>query len=329
MRRCWHLGNGLAALAIAGVLAAAPDTAAGFRKVEPGQPAPDFSLQTVTGETVSLSSFKGKAVVVSFLRQGQERSENAAKALEEVKAAFPDRAAVVGVIVNPADGDAKAWAEGLGISYPVVVDADQEVYGTYGVLVAPSTGVIDPEGKFVEEVGGYTAGFADEVKHLVAKALGEEVREEPAASAPEKSGARKDAERYLQKAKLLVKRKMPEKALESAREAVKADDTYAEAHELLGLWLLDASPDNADEAEVHLKRALELNPRSADAKVGLARVMGIRGNVDEAAKTLEDAAKISPKPERIYYELGRIYEGAGQYEKAVEAYRKALEKLLH
>ncbi|RMG97421.1 MAG: tetratricopeptide repeat protein [Candidatus Dadabacteria bacterium] len=329
MGRYGRLAGGLAALAVAGVLAASPNTAAGFRKVEPGQPAPEVSLQTVTGDTVSLSSLRGKAVVLSFLRQGQERSEKAAKALEELGKAFADRAAVVGVVVNPGDGDAKAWADGLGVSFPIAVDADQEAYGTYGVLVAPSTGVIDPEGNFVEEVGGYTAAFADEVKALVAKALGEEVREEPAAAVPEKSDARKQAERYLQKAKLLVKRRMPEKAVESAREAVKADDTYAEAHELLGLWLLDASPDNVDEAEAHLKRAMELNPRSAGAKVGLARVMGIRGNVDEAAQTLEEAARISPKPERIYYELGRIYEGAGRFEKAVEAYRKALEKLLH
>ncbi|NOY44650.1 MAG: redoxin domain-containing protein [Deltaproteobacteria bacterium] len=316
------------ALAVAVGLGGLPRSAEAFRKVQPGQPAPEFALKTVDGGEVTLSAHRGKAVVLSFLRQGQGRSTKAAKALMEVAARFGDRVAVVGVVVNPGDGDAKAWAEGLGVSYPVALDTGQEVYGAYGVLVAPSTGVIDPDGVFVEEVGGYTAGFADEVRRLVAQALGEEVEEEPTPEETAKPEARKLAERHLQKAKLLAKRKMTEKALAAAREAVQADDTFGEAHELLGLWLLDASPDNADEAEPHLRKALEQNPRSTAAKVGLARVLGIRGQTDEAAALLEDAARLTPKPERIYYELGRIYEGAGQYEKAVGAYRKALERLL-
>ncbi len=303
--------------------------AGAFRKVSPGDPAPDFTAPTVDGQTVSLGTLKGKAVVLSFLRLGQEKSVKAARALQEVAAAFPERVRVVAVVVNPEEGDPKAWVGGLGIAYPVAVDLRRDVYGTYGVLVAPSTGVIDPEGRFVGEIGGYTSAFRDELTRLVRRALGEEVQEARVQTpGEEKRPERKLAERHLQKARVLLKRRMKKKALEAAREAVEADPSYGEAHELLGTLLLDMSEDNAGEAEAQFRKALEANPRSTGAQVGLARVLSIRGEHEKAVEALEKAARLSPRPERIYYEIGRVYERAGDYEKAVGAYRKALERLL-
>ncbi len=304
-------------------------TAHAFRNVRTGEPAPDFTAPTVDGQSISLGALKGKAVVLSFLRLGQEKSRKAAKALQEVAAAFPERVRVVAVLVNPEAGDPGAWVEGLGITYPVAVDARRDVYGTYGVVVAPSTGVIDPQGRFSGEIGGYTSAFRDELIRLVRRALGEEV-EEAEARAPrdEKSHERKLAERHLQKARVLLKRRMKKKALEAARKAVEADPSYAEAQVLLGTLLLDASEDNADEAEAHFRKALEASPRNTGAQVGLARVLSIRGEHEKAVEALEKAARLSPRPERIYYEIGRVYERAGDYEKAVGAYRKALERLL-
>ena len=317
-------------MVLAVVVALGAGTAAhGFRKVGPGDPAPDFTAPTVDGGTVSLGALRGRAVVLTFLRLGQEKSRKAAKALEEVAAAFPERVRVVAVIVNSEEGDPKAWAGELGIPYPVAVDAGRDVYGTYGVLVVPSTGVIDPRGRFVGQIGGYTGAFADDLTGLVRKALGEEVEQaEARAERPEKSHERKLAERHLQKARVLLKRRMKKKALEAARRAVEADPSYGEAHVVLGTLLLDLSEDNAGEAEAHFRKALEANPRSIGARVGLARVLSIRGEHDKAVEALQKAARLSPRPERIYYEIGRVYERAGEYERAVEAYRKALERLL-
>ncbi len=315
---------------VAAALLLWPFGAQGFRKVRAGEEAPAFSVKTVDGGEVSLGALRGKAVVLAFLRIDQEKSAKAARALADLRKTFgEDRVAVVGIVLNPDAGDPKAWAEGLGVSFPLGLDPQREVYGAYGVLVAPSTGVIDPAGRFVEEVGGYTASYRDDVERLVRRALGEAV-EEPGAEAvaPAKTPERKAAERHLQKAKILLKRKMTRKALEAARAAVEADDAFGEAHALLGRLLLEESADNADQAEVHFRKALQANPRSLEAKLGLARVLSLRGDAEGAARILEEAARITPKPERVYYELGRVYEGAERYKEAVEAYRKALERLL-
>jgi len=311
------------------ITAAAPGLA--FRHVQEGAKAPEFSLKTTDGTVVALSGLQGKAVVLAFVRQGQERSAEALADLAKLDPALAAKSAVVAVVINPGEGDAAQWAARAGAKFPVLLDEAGDVYGLYGVLVAPSTGVLAPDGTFRGEVGSHTAAYRGEVEHLLRVALGMAAEQESAgeaSSGPAKTEERKVAERDLEKAKLLLKRKMADKALGAAREAVKADPTYGEAHVVLGQLLLDVSETNGDEALGHFEKALALSPKDADAKAGSARVKSIKGDHEGAAKILEAAVQLNPKPEKLYYELGRVYERAGQFEKAVGAYRKALERLL-
>lgn len=316
---------------LAGVLAAAPASA--FRNAEEGKAAPEFTLKATSGEGVSLASQRGKAVVLAVVRQGQDKSGDALKALAGIDPALAEKAVVLAVVVNPGDGDAAKWAVDAGAKGPVLLDSAAEFYGVYGVLVVPSTGVLSPDGVFRGEVTGFTAGYRSQVEGLLKVALGlssaAEVEAQAAAPGAEaKSEARKGAERHLEKARLLGKRKMGDKALAAAREAATADPTWAEAQAYLGEQLLEASEGNAEEAKELFQKAAELDPRLTDAQVGLARVKSIQGNHEGAIATLTEAARLNPKPERLYYRLGLAHERAGQFEKAVEAYRKALEKLL-
>ncbi len=318
-------------VALTGVLAAAPATA--FRQAEEGKVAPDFSLKAASGEGVSLTSLRGKAVVLAVVRQGQEKSGEAVKALGALDPALANQATVVAVVVNPGEGDAGRWAAGLGAKGPVLLDSGGEFYGAYGILVVPSTGVLTAEGVFRGEVSGYTASYRTQVEGLLKVALGlstaAEVEAQATAGGGEaKSEARKAAERHLEKARLLAKRKMGDKALAAAREAVAADPTWAEAQAYLGEHLLDASEGNAEEAKGLFQKAFELDPRLTEAHIGLARVKSVQGDHEGAIAALTEAARLNPKPERAYYRLGLAHERAGQFEKAVAAYRKALEKLL-
>ncbi|MBI5014626.1 MAG: redoxin domain-containing protein [Deltaproteobacteria bacterium] len=320
----------LLGLAAAGFL---PSTAEAFRSLKEGAPAPDFTLKSTKGDDVSLGSFKDKAVVLAFVRQGQDKSDKVLKALSSLDEALAAKSQVLIVVANPSEGDAAAWAGKSGGSLTVLLDPGEDVYAKYGALVAPATGVIKPDGTFLAEVAGYSASYKDEVEGLLKVGLGLATAEQVKAEAEKaKVGdtpeARKAAERELDKARLLVQRKMRDKALEPAKQAVASDDTYAPAHAFLGRLLLDESDANADEALTHFDRALELAPKDVEAKIGAARVKALKGDIDGAVSLLEDAAKLNPKPERVYYQLGLVYEKGGQNEKAAEAYRKALEKLI-
>ncbi|MEW6486945.1 MAG: tetratricopeptide repeat protein [Thermodesulfobacteriota bacterium] len=320
--------------AVAGVLALAgtgPGEALAFRNVKEGAKAPDFTLSSTEGKTLALSSLQGKAVVLALVRQGQDRSADVLADLSRLDPSLGGETAVVAVVVNPADGDAAAWASQGGAKFPVLLDTSAEVYGLYGVVVTPSTGVLAPDGTFRGEVGSHTASYRRQVEHLIKVALGLAEQGEPleeAASGPAKPEERKAAERELEKARLLLQRKMTDKALAAARQAVQSDPSYVEAHVVLGNLLLETSEEGAGEALGHFEKALELSPKDVDARAGTARVKSIQGDHEEAARILEGAALLNPKPEKLYYELGRVYERAGQFEKAVGAYRKALERLL-
>ncbi len=58
-----HLNCVIVAVLLVGVLAAAAQ-AKGFFKV--GDPAPNFTLQTIDGQTISLAQYKGKVVVLGL-----------------------------------------------------------------------------------------------------------------------------------------------------------------------------------------------------------------------------------------------------------------------
>ncbi|GAB4260943.1 MAG: hypothetical protein Kow0092_10100 [Deferrisomatales bacterium] len=325
-RRRVALWGGMVAVCLVGQPAAA------FRNVEEGKAVPGFSLPSPQGEAASLEDSAGKAVALVFVRQGQEKSAAALRDLSALGEEFGDECARLAIVVNPEEGDAAAWARAAGDGVSVVLDRGGEAYGAYGVVVTPATGVVGPDGALVGVVNGHPSSYRDDVTRLVAQALGREVSggagEGSGAAGAPVSEARKAAERYLEKSKLLSKRRMKDKAVAAARQAVEADPDYAEARVALGSLLLDESDDNAGEARAQFEKALALSPRLTEARVGLARVKSVQGEHAEAVAILEEAAQLSPHPERLYYEVGLAHERAGEYRKAVEAYRKALDRLL-
>ena len=323
---------GVTAIAALICLCGMARTGQAFQRVENGSQIPAFSLTGIDGGAVAVAE-GGQVIVLAFVRQGQEKSTQVLGALVGLASRHADQVTVVAVVANPDEGDAAAWARGAGADYPVLLDTRGEGYGLYGVRVMPSTGVVRADGTLAGTVDSFTRRTGDEIEHLIQVALGLVSADESSAvdadPVPAKSDARKAAERSLEKAKLLLKRKMGRKAVASAMEAVAADGEYGAARMFLGEVLLDLGDEHAGEALPHFEKALELDPKSLAAKVGVARVKSVQGDTQGAVALLQQAAMLNPKPEKVYFELGRVYERAGDYRKAVEAYRKALERLLH
>jgi tetratricopeptide (TPR) repeat protein len=324
-RRVWVL---TAALAGVFIIANVPYASA-FRNVKEGEKAHPFKLSTVDGGTVEYAAPPESGVVLAFVKQGQETSEAVVKDLGKLSADVGAKTQVLAVLINPADGDAKAWVAKMGVKYPILIDTDMTVYGLYGVSVTPQTAIIAPDGVMKKETGGHTSAYLGDVEASLREALGIAAPEDLSVVVAENlPPERKKAIRELEKAKLLIKRKMKSKAIPQIKLAIESDPKYLEPHVVLGEILIDEGGDeNIAEAEKHFKSAGEISPEDNKVKVGLARLKALKGDYDGAVADLEASAKMTPRSEYIYYYLGLMHEKAGKMDKAAAAYRTAFEKL--
>ena len=114
------------------------------------------------------------------------------------------------------------------------------------------------------------------------------------------------------------------KAKEAATRALALDDTRAEAHNSLGFinLLYDW---NWQSAETEFKRALELNPRSADAHHWYSHLLMALGKPGEAQAESKRALDLDDLNPIINTHLGWAYVFARQYDKAIEQLSRTLE----
>ena len=113
------------------------------------------------------------------------------------------------------------------------------------------------------------------------------------------------------------------KALVTAQKAIAIDDTLAEAHATLAdayaaLW-------NWGAAEREFKRALELNPNSANAHKQYSYYLFAVGRNEEGLTEIKRALELDPLNLNYNDNLGMGYVNRGQYDLGVEQYRKLFE----
>ena len=128
--------------------------------VEEGKPAPDFELTTDSGETVKLSDFRGKPVVLYFYpKDDTPGCTTQACAIRDVYGEFEQRGAVV-LGVSPDDVESHVkFKQKHSLPFTLLADENHAVAEEYGVWgekefrgnkymgVHRSTFVIDPDGK--------------------------------------------------------------------------------------------------------------------------------------------------------------------------------------
>jgi cytochrome c biogenesis protein CcmG/thiol:disulfide interchange protein DsbE len=111
-------------------------------------PAPDFSLKTYSGQTIRLSDFRGKQVVViNFWQTNCPPCHDEAPMLERVYRAYRERGVIfIGVNARDPDKLALEYLDQYGITYLNGADLDDEIQEAYRIVGYPETFVIDRQG---------------------------------------------------------------------------------------------------------------------------------------------------------------------------------------
>lgn len=137
--------------------------------IELGKEAPEFKLSDINGKQVSLSDFKGKAIILDFFASWCPPCRQEVPDFIELQKTYGGQGlAIIGVALVSAD-DAKNFAEEFGINYPVLVD-DAKVSSLYGPIRSiPTTFIIDKEGKIIKMYIGFRAKnvFEADIKELL------------------------------------------------------------------------------------------------------------------------------------------------------------------
>ena len=149
--------------------------------VAEGEPAPDFSLPSGQGETVSLADFRGRKVVLYFYPRDDTPgcTTEACEFRDAVPRFRNEDAVILGVSPDSVDSHRK-FKEKYDLNFPLLADEEHQVAEAYGVWkekkmfgntfwgVERSTFLIDEEGR-VERVWRRVrpAGHADEVMEAV------------------------------------------------------------------------------------------------------------------------------------------------------------------
>ena len=138
-----------------------------------GKRAPDFSLRSVEGKKVSLSDYKGKAVLINFWATWCAPCKIEMPWLVALRKQYASQGfEILGVSEDDADTPRTKLAkfgQEEGLNYPLLVgdDAVSRKYG--GVEFLPTSYFVGRDGKIVAETAGLVS--KDEVEASIKKAL--------------------------------------------------------------------------------------------------------------------------------------------------------------
>ena len=110
-------------------------------------------------------------------------------------------------------------------------------------------------------------------------------------------------------------------AREAVQEALVLDDSFAEAHAVLGHIHFEWDWD-WPAAEREYKRAFELGPASTDARIQYAVYLSAMGRHDEAVAVMEEARSLDPISKPSNGMLGTIYYWAHRFDQAADQFHK-------
>ncbi len=115
--------------------------------VESG-PAPDFTLTTFEGETITLSDLRGQVVIINFWASWCPPCRDEAPYLEATWRKYKDRGVVfIGVDYVDTEPNALAYIEEFDITYPNGPDIGQKIAQAYRIKGVPETFYVDKTGQ--------------------------------------------------------------------------------------------------------------------------------------------------------------------------------------
>ncbi len=113
-----------------------------------GAPAPDFTLQSLDGQAVALSDYRGQVVLLNFWATWCEPCKLEMPAFDEVQQSVgPQGLQVLAVNFDEPAAVVQAFQDELGLTFPLLLDPGAVVQRLYRVVGYPTSYWIDRDGQ--------------------------------------------------------------------------------------------------------------------------------------------------------------------------------------
>lgn len=173
-----------AIVAVVAVVVAAWAGRKGYQPVLAGAQAPDFAAATLDGRTVRLSDYRGRVVLVNVWATWCGPCRNEMPSMERLYKDLKDTdfeilAVSVDAKVGERDewgrpgGDLRAFADELGLTFPILHDPSRKIEQAYQTTGVPETFLVGRDGLIYKKVAGGTDWAAPVNQELVRRLLSE------------------------------------------------------------------------------------------------------------------------------------------------------------
>ncbi|PLT29339.1 redoxin domain-containing protein [Peribacillus deserti] len=129
------------------------EEAASAPGLETGNKAPGFKLTTIDGKSVKLSDYRGKKIMLNFWATWCPPCKKEIPEMEEYSKQMGKDQIILAVNMDP-QADVKGFAAKMGMTFPILLDTDNEVNTTYKIISIPTTYFIDSKGIISSKILG-------------------------------------------------------------------------------------------------------------------------------------------------------------------------------
>ena len=305
---------------------------AGPRNIKVGDPIGTLELSDLDGKAIDAAKWIGSPSVWIFVSAEQVSSETALKDLQTVLDSLVG--SNIKAVALTSDAARVPYFRQLRtrgrIRIPIVLDVGRTIYGRIGVIVLPTTLIIDKDGKVYHILSGHNLAYKKELSAHLSFLAGRinvaELKRRLTTTQPARDPARERAERLCRSAEIMIRRGLPGGAAADLRRAIEADPNYLPAY--VRLAELETAKDDYAAAEKLIDAVRKIEPSNRHAKLVLGVVRFHQKRLDDAKALLEEALLLNPDPVKTRYWLGRVYEAMGDPEKAAAQFRAAVENML-
>lgn len=128
-----------------------------------GKPAPDFTLEDLDGNSVSLADTQGKVTLLNFWATWCGPCKLEMPALQSRHEKYPDQFVILAIDFDEPKDNVVAFADDLGLTFPILLDPGAKVQDAYRIRGYPTSIFLDEAGTVqIVHIGIMTEGILDD-----------------------------------------------------------------------------------------------------------------------------------------------------------------------